>query len=81
MPLYSYICLDCNHKITELQDIRSPAPKCPNCNYQPDLDGYDEHRMIRVIKPSQFVLRGAGWAADNYSKPKKGKHNENSEES
>lgn len=60
MPRYAFKCdrLDCQHAWDEdmkLDDFTSTLT-CPRC------DG-----IARIqYKPTQFILKGSGWAADNY---------------
>lgn len=61
MPTYDYICKDCNHEWEEESSIKAPPTKiCPKC---------EKPFAKRLIsKGTSFILEGAGWASDNYSK-------------
>lgn len=57
---YEYHCNFCGHEFEEEQSIKdSPLEKCPKCN---------SDTLKRMICSSTFILKGDGWAADNYSK-------------
>jgi len=57
---YEYHCKFCGHEFETVQSIKdNPLEKCPRCN---------SNTLQRLISVSTFVLKGEGWAADNYSK-------------
>jgi len=59
MPVYEYACESCEFKFEAEQSIRDePLCDCPNCR---------EKSLKRLISTTSFVLKGSGWAADNYS--------------
>lgn len=59
MPTYEYHCKSCDHQFETQQSIKEDALKdCPKC-YRDSLQ--------RLISKTSFVLKGGGWAADNYS--------------
>lgn len=58
--LYEYTCKACNLEWTTEQRItEDPLTVCPLC-HQPTA--------VRLISGSAFVLKGGGWAKENYSK-------------
>lgn len=62
MPLVDFCCKDCNTTTEVLHrphiDGDSPTPpKCPSCGKE----------MVKAIGQCSFVLKGTGWARDNYS--------------
>lgn len=57
---YEYHCKFCDHEFEIIQSIKDePLVKCPKCNSE---------SLKRVINVTPFILKGDGWAADNYSK-------------
>ncbi len=58
MPIYEYICDDCE-KITEaMQRItESPLTKCQQCS----------ENLRKLVSSTSFVLKGGGWYKDGYS--------------
>jgi putative FmdB family regulatory protein len=59
MPTYDYECGRCYHTFDVVQKIKAkPKKKCPKCN---------KFSLYRLIGPTQFVLKGAGWFSDGYS--------------
>ncbi len=60
MPIYEYECEKCGTHAEYLQSM-SEAPKsvCEKCG----------GKLVRVISPSGFILKGGGWYKDLYSKP------------
>lgn len=59
MPTYEYECKSCEHRFEAEQSIKDdPLTTCPNCHTD---------FLRRLISRSSFVLKGSGWAADNYS--------------
>ena len=56
MPLYQFICEDCGAKKEVLQAFGDPSPSCLQCLSE----------MTRKICATNFSLKGAGWAKDNY---------------
>ena len=58
MPTYEYRCSNCGHELEAFQKITEPSLKlCPECN---------QEKLERLISGGNFVLRGHGWAKDNY---------------
>lgn len=64
MPTYDYKCLVCDHDFETIQSIKDdPHTPCPQCK----IECYN--RLISGC--TAFVLKGGGWAADNYGPSKK----------
>lgn len=62
MPLYDHQCTSCNHEFEELYGInQSPPTECPECG---------KETVVRLISKTTFVLKGGGWANDDYSSSK-----------
>ena len=60
MPTYDYECTK-GHTFDIVQRItEDPIKKCPVC----------KSKARRVISAASFILKGSGWYADGYSKPK-----------
>ncbi len=64
MPVYEYICNNCN--IIEIkQSIKDdPLTQCPKCG---SLD------FKKIISISSFHLKGTGWFRSDYKEPKENK--------
>jgi len=63
MPLYEYKCKFCDTIFEVMQSIKEiPQANCLVCNLT------SSERLISA--GGSFVLRGEGWAKDNYSKEK-----------
>jgi len=61
MPTYEYGCSICNVEFEVQQSIKEEkGAECPRCKV------FTCNRLIS--KGTSFSLKGAGWAADNYSK-------------
>lgn len=59
---YTYKCDMCGEFDVEQSIKDDPLSECPNCGFE---------CITRLISGSgSFVLKGGGWAADNYSKKK-----------
>lgn len=60
MPLYEFKCPICGDTTEKMQKHSDKAPLCekPECA---------EQVMSRCISPSNFSLKGGGWAKDGYS--------------
>ena len=67
MPTYNYECQDCGYikEITAGMSQIVLEAHCPSC-------GEGVSKFVRKFSPStNFVLKGKGWAKDNYHKPDK----------
>ena len=59
---YEYECLACKHSFQEEQRISDPPiTHCPGC-------GEEKARRLISGGGTGFVLQGAGWYKDGYSK-------------
>lgn len=61
---YDYFCKNCEKEFEVEQSIKeNPLSDCPKCG--------SEGSLKRLISGGNgFVLKGDGWAADNYSSKK-----------
>ena len=60
MPIYEYVCQNCNHAFDELQKIGDiPLIKCPDC---------EKSELKRLISASRFRLKGEGWYETDFKK-------------
>ncbi len=66
MPIYDYQCKKCKSEydvhyptFTEVA-TREPKEKCPKCR--------SKSKQKLVSKGGSFILKGPGWAKDNYGK-------------
>lgn len=65
MPIYEYLCEECNNEIEVIQKISDPLfTECPSCQ---------KHSLIKKTSLSAFHLKGGGWYKDGYGKEEKGK--------
>ena len=63
MPTYDYKCLVCEEDFETIQSIKDDAhAPCPQCRVE------CHNRLISG--GTSFVLKGNGWAADNYGSKK-----------
>lgn len=70
MPTYEYKC-ECGHRFEVTQAITDEPlahctdDECPRYDHaRPSKPGIVE----RIIARTEFVLKGGGWATDNYTK-------------
>lgn len=64
MPIYEYICNECNHVEEILQKFGDDAPLiCDKCK--------KNHTLTKLVSNSSFQLKGGGWYKDLYSSTKK----------
>jgi len=68
MPVYEYKCSNCGHEFEAEHSMRDPAPTCPSCGVWGKTleDGSVKCTLKRLIGRTNFVLKGSGWAKDNY---------------
>jgi len=53
MPIYEYLCSECDHKFDQLQKISdAPLKICPECS---------KESLIKLISAPSFRLSGSGW--------------------
>ncbi len=68
MPIYEYLCQECQHQLEEMQKFNdAPLTECPQCG---------QATLERMLSKSAFHLKGGGWYQDGYgsqsqSKPAK----------
>jgi putative FmdB family regulatory protein len=61
VPLYEYRCRSCGHLMEALQRFSDPPLKrCESCG----------GKLEKLISRSAFHLKGGGWYAEGYGKPK-----------
>jgi putative FmdB family regulatory protein len=61
MPLYEYKCANCNQNIEIIQKFSDPPlATCPECGGS----------VSKVMSRTSFQLKGSGWYASDYKKPK-----------
>lgn len=71
MPTYDYGCEACGAQWELEQRISEDAiKKCPKCG---------KMKARRLISGGNFILKGSGWYADLYHKPKAGGASKKSE--
>lgn len=62
MPIYEYVCNDCNNPLEVRQKFfDDPLTDCPECGAS---------SLERLVSNSSFALKGSGWYADGYSEKK-----------
>ncbi|OGO58721.1 MAG: hypothetical protein A2V85_15005 [Chloroflexi bacterium RBG_16_72_14] len=55
MPIYEYICTDCDHRSDILHGINDPGPHfCPSCG--------KAGTMRKLFAPPTIHYKGSGWA-------------------
>jgi putative FmdB family regulatory protein len=60
MPLYEYVCTECEHLEEVLQKVNAPAPAvCKSCGA--------EHTLQKAVSQTSFHLKGGGWYKDLYA--------------
>ena len=58
MPIYEYQCTSCHHTFDFMQKINDePIKQCPKCF---------ENKVIKLISPAGFQLKGTGWYATDF---------------
>ena len=68
---YTFLCYKCNSKFemqAKITDVVCAV--CPTC-YSNSNDKFENGEQVirRIIEQApNFILKGAGWATDNYSK-------------
>ncbi len=53
MPIYEYICSNCNHEEDIIQKISDPeVTSCPKCSTE---------KLKKIVSAPSFRLKGTGW--------------------
>ena len=62
MPIYGYVCRNCEHMLDVLQKISDdPLVDCPECG---------EPQLKRQLSAPRFRLKGSGWYETDFKKDK-----------
>ena len=62
MPIYGYVCKNCEHTLDVLQKISDdPIVDCPECG---------EPQLRRQLSAPRFRLKGSGWYETDFKKDK-----------
>ncbi len=62
MPIYGYVCRNCEHTLDVLQKISDdPIVDCPECG---------EPQLKRQLSAPRFRLKGSGWYETDFKKDK-----------
>lgn len=62
MPIYAYICKNCDHNLDALQKMAdAPLVDCPSCG---------EAALKRQLSAPRFRLKGQGWYETDFKKDK-----------
>lgn len=64
MPIYEYVCEECELETEHIQNIEDTAPSCEICG----------RKLKKIISLSNFFFIGPGWSKDGYSKSEKTKN-------
>ena len=65
MPIYEYVCADCEQIIELLQKVGASAPtECESCG--------KADTMKKKVSQTSFQLKGGGWYSDLYSSTPQG---------
>ena len=60
MPIYGYVCKNCEHTLDALQKISDdPLVDCPECG---------EPQLRRQLSAPRFRLKGTGWYETDFKK-------------
>ena len=60
MPIYGYVCKNCDHTLDVLQKISDdPLVNCPECG---------EPQLKRQLSAPRFRLKGSGWYETDFKK-------------
>lgn len=65
MPIYEYMCTDCEQITELLQKVGAPPPSA--CSYCGSSD-----TMKKKVSQTSFQLKGGGWYSDLYSSTPQG---------
>jgi putative FmdB family regulatory protein len=62
MPIYGYVCRNCEHTLDVLQKISDdPLVDCPECG---------KPQLRRQLSAPRFRLKGSGWYETDFKKDK-----------
>jgi putative FmdB family regulatory protein len=69
MPIYEFICEDCNYKEDLIRKISEPTKiLCPKCNGQ---------NFVKQVSAPNFKLKGSGWYETDFKNAKNTKDTKN----
>ena len=69
MPIYEFICEDCNYNEDLIRKISEPTIiSCPKCNGQ---------NFIKQVSAPNFKLKGSGWYETDFKNTKNKKDTKN----
>jgi len=69
MPIYEFICEDCNYKEDLIRKISEPTTiLCPKCNGQ---------NFVKQVSAPNFKLKGSGWYETDFKNTKNKKDTKN----
>ena len=69
MPIYEFICEDCNYKEDLIRKISEPTTiSCPKCNGQ---------NFVKQVSAPNFKLKGSGWYETDFKNAKNTKDTKN----
>ena len=62
MPIYEFVCADCDHEFESLQRLNDPPPgACPNCG---------SAAISKKLSAAGFRLKGGGWYETDFKNKK-----------
>ena len=74
MPIYDYICSNCQHRVEVIHGINDAGPRfCPNCGF--------EGGMRKALATPAIHFKGSGWAKKDRSSTSGAKKSSNSSSS
>lgn len=56
MPLYDFLCEECDLEVEMFKKIDEKLPNCPVCG----------RSMVKLISSTNFILNGKNWEKDGY---------------
>ena len=66
MPIYEFICEDCNYNEDLIRKISEPTTiSCPKCNGQ---------NFVKQVSAPNFKLKGSGWYETDFKNKKNAKN-------
>jgi putative FmdB family regulatory protein len=63
MPLYEFVCKDCETTWEVRMPYKDPLPNCPEC---------DSSEVRKVYQPAALIFKGSGWHVNDYASSKSG---------